>query len=1124
VALAAALVPTAAASAALQPVRRNVGDVQIPRVRAGTLSIPDGHARGRVTVLVTLDAAPLAASFGRTPAGRTGARRLDVRSAGSREYLAKLARLQASAAVALAGAIPQARVGRRLRVVLDALTVRVPVRQLPKLYRLGFVRKVYPSARFTLSLDDSLSLIGVPAFANATGAHGEGVKIGVVDDGVDQTSAFLDPKGFSYPPGFPRGQTRFTTPKVIVARSYPGPGSGKAGTLPLDRKASFHGTLVAGIAAGDAGTTAPPGPDHPEVKNLSGVAPRAWLGSYRVFNAPTPVGNSAFTPQIVAAFEDAVVDGMDVINFSGGGPMLDPANDALVEAVRNVAAAGVVPVISAGNDRDDFGLGSVGAPGTAPDAISVAAVSNAHVFAPTLTVFVPAGLERIPVNAGPSKRAAAWATVDQKLVDVGTIVGTDGKPVDRRLCGPASDLEAPVSTLPPGSLAGSIALVSRGYCSFASKVAKAKAAGATGIVFVDNRPGEAEWPGNEMPLELPAVMIADLDGARLREAVAATAGRATIRVGRDPLEIQTGRGGTLMAFSSGGLTPFGHDLKPDVAAPGGSILSSTLKETVGEPFAVFDGTSMAAPHVAGAAALLLQRHPAWTAAQVKSALMSTAGPAWGDTARTTEASVLLQGAGLIDVGRADSPLVFTEPESLSFHYLNVNRGPVSRPLVGTISDAGDGYGTWQVELRPQSATTGAMVELPAQITLSPGGDTLLTAVARASADAAAGDDYGFIVLHKGEVSRRIPYAFTVERPGLESVTPARLRTFQAGDTRSGGGKASVYRWPTAPFGPAASYTGAPMDEDGAEKLYVTDLARPAVNIGVAVVGQSTNSLIDPFFLGSRDENDVTGYPGTPVNVNSYLYHYRADVQAAGLQYPLQGRYYVAVDSGRSEFDGSSFAGRYLLHFWVNDVNPPVAAMVTTTVSAGRPTIVARTLDLQSGVDPLSLIVAYGRILVGAAAYDPVSGLAIFPLPKTVQALKAGRTPIVVASGDFQEDKNVDQAGDIETILPNTAFVAAQLKVVRRPTVQWLDPELRTCASLPARLLVVAGSPRSIRAVRFSVDGKPVATEGRDAAGLYAATWRAAKLARGPHRLLAQVTDAAGRTATAARLVRVCKSR
>jgi len=1121
-AFAAALVISATASAALQPVRRNFGELQIPRVRAGTVAIPPRHARGRVTMIVTLDQPPLAAYFGRTLAAATGARRLDVRSAASRAYLARIARLQARAVVQLRRAIPRATVSRRLRVILDALTVELPVKQLPRLYRLGFVNKVYPSARFTLNLDNSPALIGATAFSSSTDDTGQGVKIAVVDDGIDQTSTFLDPAGYTFPDGFPRGQLSYTTPKVIVARSYPGPGSGKAGRLPLDRKASFHGTHVAGIAAGDAGTTAPAGPDHPEVHGLSGVAPRAWLGSYRVFNAPTPVGNSAFTPQIVAAFEDAVTDGMDVINFSGGGPMNDPANDALVEAVHNVSEAGVVPVISAGNDRDDFGLGSVGAPGTAPDAISVAAVSNTHVFAPAVTVSAPAGVAPIPFNRGASQTPVAWGAVDEKLVDVGSIIGTDGKPVDRLLCGPADNLEAPASTLPSGSLSGSIALVSRGYCTFISKSLRAKAAGAEGIVYVDNRPGEAT--GVPIAPPIPAGMIADADGARLRAAMTATGGVATVRVGRDPLEFETGRGGTPMSFSSAGLTPFTHDLKPDLSAPGGSILSSTLRETIGEPFAVFDGTSMAAPHVAGAAALLLQRHPAWSAPQVKSALMSTAGPAWGDTSRTTEASVLIEGAGLINVGRADNPMVFTDPSSLSFHDLNVNRGSSSRPLLSTIVDAGGGAGTWQVELRPQSATAGTMIDLPASITVLPGGDALLTAVARASASAPAGDDYGFIVLRKGDVTRRIPYAFTVERPGLESVPAVKLQAFQTGDTRSGPSKVNAYRWPAAPFGPPPSYVGPPTDEDGAEQLFVTDLAQPAVNMGVAVVAQTGNSLIDPFFLASRDENDVTGYTGTPVNVNGYLSSYRADVQAAGIQYPLQGQYYVAVDSGHNDFTGAPLAGRYVLHSWLNDVSPPLAAMITTTVAAGRPTIVARTLDLQSGVDPLSLVISYGRVLVGAAAYDPASGLAIFPLPPAAAALKPGRTPLTFVAGDFQEDKNVDQAGEITSILPNTAFVPVKLNVVNHPTVAWLAPSPGECTATRTRLLVAASATKKIRQVRFFVDGKPIATIRRGSAGLYGTTWAPKGLKRGKHGLQAVVQDAGGATRTADVGVKVCSKK
>src|SRR4029078_3432982 len=97
------------------------------------------------------------------------------------------------------------------------------------------------------------------------------------------------------------------------------------------------------------------GADHPPVTGLSGVAPRAWVGNYRVFTIPTPVGNVVTTPEMWAACEAAVADGMNVINFSGGGPESDPSTDATIEMARNTAAAGVVPVIEAGNTRRTFG-------------------------------------------------------------------------------------------------------------------------------------------------------------------------------------------------------------------------------------------------------------------------------------------------------------------------------------------------------------------------------------------------------------------------------------------------------------------------------------------------------------------------------------------------------------------------------------------------------------------------------------------------------------------------------------------------------------------------------------------------------------------------------------------------
>src|SRR5207244_11572154 len=166
--------------------------------------------------------------------------------------------------------------------------------------------------------------------------------------------------------------------------------------------------------------------------------------------------------------------------------------------------------------------------------------------------------------------------------------------------------------------------------------------------------------------------------------------------------------------------------------PGGRILSSTLPSfTGGSPFAVFDGTSMAAPQVTGAAALLLQLHGTWSPQQVKSALVSTGGPAWADTARTREAPVILEGGGLINAERADDPEIFTDPASLSFQKLDVTRSAAERALLVQVADAGRGAGTWTVGLVSQTATAGAAPDLPPLVTVPPGGHGQPVATARA---------------------------------------------------------------------------------------------------------------------------------------------------------------------------------------------------------------------------------------------------------------------------------------------------------------------------------------------------------------------------------------------------------
>jgi subtilisin family serine protease len=1126
--LLAAVAITGTAAGSLDRTPRDVVIQAMQKVRpapdTSRLTSPDN----RVRVVVTLDDPPLAAAtFARRLPGIAQNAKLNLATSFSRSYLGRLETAQARAIASIRAEIPEAVVSRRYQVLVNGFAVSVPYERLPELLDSDAVQRVYPSYSYSLNLNRGPAVLGATAFSGLTGARGEGVKVAVVDDGVDHEHPFLSPTGFSYPPGFPKGNTGSTTPKVIAARGFAGPG---ANSTPLDRDRSFHGTHVAGIIAGvktdvEAGRTGfcieSAGGCHPAVDDLEGVAPRAHIGNYRVFNvpAPAPLGGccSANSPEIIAAFEAAVRDGMDVINFSGGGPQADPRTDILIPAVANVVRAGVVPIISAGNDRDFFGLGTAGSPATAPEAISVGAVSNAHVFGPSLTVVAPGGLGRMPFGPADSI-PPSWLSSDQRLVDVGSIAG-----VNRQLCDAA----------PAGSLRGAIALATRGGCPYAAKEARARGAGAIGLVVAENRPGDPQFA---LFSGLAGGTISDLDGARIRAAAAGRGGSVTVRFTRDSLEIPTTWAGVPTSFTSSGLTPFGKLLKPDVTGPGAQILSSTLPEFAGDQFAVLDGTSFSAPHVAGAAALLTQRHPSWTPQQMKSALMSTAGPAFADTTLTQEASVLVQGAGLVNVRSADEPLIFTDPASLSFGYLVAGGGANSRAVPVTVSDGGGGAGTWTAEIRPQVSSAGATVEA-APVTVPPGGSGIVQIVARASAGAVQGDNFGFVVLRRGGDARRIPYAFSVSRSSLTGAPVAPLRAVQRGDTRTGEDRASAYRWPTSPFSILGIFGVDPsVNDDGREKIYSLEIPRQAVNAGVVVTRPvpklnasitallSSNQPIHPWFLGSLDENDVLGYAGIPVNVNGQLPDFLYSIGTAGGVFLPPGRYYVSVDSGRDLFSGRSLAGPYTLRSWVNDVRPPTVRILTRRLSSGRPTVVAKITDAKAGVDPMSLQLFFGpstrQSTVGATLWDPETGIAAFSVPREALALSTGTQFMQVVASDFQESKNINT--DSDSPLPNTRFAGLRAEAVNGPTITWVTPEKGRCLAARQKLLVVANDNVQISSVGFFDGNRQIGRVRRNVAGLYELTWRTSGKRRGAHTLNAVVSDVRGREAEASQTVRICK--
>jgi hypothetical protein len=268
------------------------------------LVAPASAAARDVRVVVELDAPGLARSVehSRVLTSAAKQRRLDLASGAS--YLRALAAGQDEFAETVRSTIRGARVGWRYRIVLNGVSVTLPERDVARLERMRGVHAVYRSTTYRRQLDRSPGFIGAPQLWNdpLTPSRGDGIKIGILDDGIDHTHPFFSAAGYSMPTGFPKGQTAFTSAKVIVARAFAPTGiAWRHARSAFDPENSAHGTHVAGIAAGNANTPTSVG------GLASGVAPRAYLGNYKVMSVPSEqFGLNGNAPEIVRGIEAAV--------------------------------------------------------------------------------------------------------------------------------------------------------------------------------------------------------------------------------------------------------------------------------------------------------------------------------------------------------------------------------------------------------------------------------------------------------------------------------------------------------------------------------------------------------------------------------------------------------------------------------------------------------------------------------------------------------------------------------------------------------------------------------------------------------------------------------------------------
>ena len=610
-------------------------------------------ADGRVSLIVELQDPPLGlTALTRNP-------EYDAESIASQAYLAQVDRQQEIALTEMRKLAPSLQVDFRYRAAFNGFGLRVDPAEAPALLKLETVKHIYPDRMRSLLLDSSVGVINAPALWAELGGQdhaGDGIRIAIIDTGIRSEHPMFSGAGFTQPPGFPRGYCVDNpadlyfqcNDKLIVARFYMPTFAihGAEVYSPLDIHG--HGSHVAGIAAGNP-VEVPAGTYSSEAIPISGVAPRAYLMVYKALFTQPDENVSGTDAMLLAALDDALLDGADVVNNSWGGVGIeDPEDSPFTTAIRALNATGAVVVFAAGNSGP--GAGTISCPGCLEDALTVGASTADRVFANTLDVTGP-------------------GTVPGDLLGLAALTGS----------GPAimEDLEAGVlyaGTVDPlnaeacSSFAGevfsdTIALIPRGGCPFVDKVTHAQAAGARAVAVFNDEPGFPIRMANLGSTLIPAVFISQDQGDALRDWVTSTVS-PTVRINAAVTAVyDPAWQDVLWESSSVGPNRNPAVLKPDLVAPGINILSAVSPVfSGGAQYQLWQGTSMAAPHVSGAAALLRQRHPEWTSQQIKTALTSTARREVYQPDGTTQSTPFMMGAGRLNLEQArNAGVTFDQP-------------------------------------------------------------------------------------------------------------------------------------------------------------------------------------------------------------------------------------------------------------------------------------------------------------------------------------------------------------------------------------------------------------------------------------------------------------------------------
>jgi len=549
--------------------------------------------------------------------------------------------------------------------LFNGLSIEVDHRDRAKLAELAGVKAIWPveviqgpttqfgSGGAAPDLAAAIAMTGANVAQNTLGLTGAGIKVAVMDTGIDIDHPDFGGNGAN-------GTTPFPTARITHGHDFVGdafnadPDSPAYDPNPVEDAnpddCGGHGTHVAGIV-GANGTA-------------KGVAPGVTFGAYRVFGC----AGSTTSDVMLAAMERALADGMHVLNMSIGAAFQWPQYPT-ARAADRLVNKGMTVVTSIGNSGAS-GLYTASAPGVGSKVIGTASFDNTQITQPAFTL-------------QPGNQLIGYA-----LATAAPLPPTSGTtPVSTVLSTSAAGAQGCVAADFAGFPAGHIALVQRGTCGFHVKAANAQAAGANAVVLYNNVAGTVNPTVAGVPaITIPVVAITQASG----QLIAATAG-ATLTWGAQTVVSVSPTGGLISSFSSYGLAP-DLTLKPNIGAPGGNIFS-TIPLELGA-WGDNSGTSMASPHVAGGVALLLQARPKTRPDAVKTLLQNSADPKnwWGNPGLGFLDNTHRQGAGMLDIVGAIQATTSVEPSELALG--ESEAGPATRTL--TIENKGNAPVTYNL--------------------------------------------------------------------------------------------------------------------------------------------------------------------------------------------------------------------------------------------------------------------------------------------------------------------------------------------------------------------------------------------------------------------------------------------